>query len=66
MIGGGDDYEIAAAVPGTRSAKFETEAAHTGVRVTAIGVMQSGEGEVTVQGHDGRPITLTRKGFSHF
>jgi thiamine-monophosphate kinase len=66
MIVAGDDYEIAAAVPAPRSAKFEAEAAKAGVEVSAIGVIRSGEGEVTVLAGDGQPITLTHKGFSHF
>jgi len=66
MIVAGDDYEIAAAVPSVRSAKFEAEAAQCGVAVAAIGTIQAGEGDVTVLDREGRPITLTCKGFSHF
>jgi thiamine-monophosphate kinase len=66
MIVAGDDYEIAAAVPAVRGAKFEAEAAHAGIGVTAIGTIRAGEGEVTVLDCDGRPIRLTCKGFSHF
>ena len=66
MIVAGDDYELAAAVPASRSAKFEAEAAKAGVDASAIGVIKSGEGEVTVLDRDGRSITLARKGFSHF
>ena len=40
MIVAGDDYEIAAAVPASRSAKFEAEAAKAGVDVSAIGVIR--------------------------
>jgi len=42
------------------------EAAKAGVDASAIGVIKSGEGEVTVLDRDGRSITLARKGFSHF
>jgi thiamine-monophosphate kinase len=66
MIVAGDDYEIAAAVPASRSAKFEAEAKKAGVEVSAIGVIRAGEGAVTVLAADGQPITLARKGFSHF
>lgn len=62
----GDDYEIAAAVPEVRGAKFEAEAARAGVAVTAIGVVRPGQGEVTVLDRDGHRITLASKGFSHF
>ncbi len=66
MIVAGDDYEIAAAIPEVRGAKFEAEAARAGIGVAAIGVIRPGEGEVTVLDRDGRPITFPRKGFSHF
>ena len=66
MIVAGDDYEIAAAVPEVRGAKFEAEAARAGVGIAAIGTIRAGEGDVTVLDRDGRPVTLTRKGFSHF
>jgi thiamine-monophosphate kinase len=66
IIVAGDDYEIAAALPATRSAKFETEAGRAGVAVAAIGTIRPGEGEVTVLDRDGHRLTLTRKGFSHF
>ncbi len=66
LIVAGDDYEIAAAVPEVRGAKFEAEAARAGVGVAAIGVIRSGAGEVTVLDRDGRPIALSSKGFSHF
>jgi thiamine-monophosphate kinase len=66
MVVAGDDYEIAAAVPASRSAKFEAEAKKAGVEVSAIGVITHGEGEVTVLASDGLPIPLASKGFSHF
>jgi thiamine-monophosphate kinase len=66
MIVAGDDYEIAAAVPEVRGAKFEAEAARAGVGIAAVGVIRPGEGKVTVLDRDRRPITLACKGFSHF
>ena len=66
MIVAGDDYEIAAAVPASRGAKFEAEAKMAGVEVSAIGVIRHGEGEVIVLASNGLPISLTSKGFSHF
>jgi thiamine-monophosphate kinase len=66
MIVAGDDYEIAAAVPASRCSKIEAEAPKAGVEVSAIGVLSTGQGKVTVLASDRQPITLATKGFSHF
>jgi thiamine-monophosphate kinase len=66
LVVAGDDYEIAAAIPEARGAMFEDEARRAGVAVAPIGAIEPGQGEVTVLDRDGRPITLTHKGFSHF
>ncbi len=66
LLTGGDDYELLfAADPGTAPAIAEAARA-TGVPVTRIGRMIAGEAEVQVLDADGRPLSLTRGGWSHF
>jgi thiamine-monophosphate kinase len=62
---GGDDYEIAAAIPENRLSAFEKAAAAAGVAVTTIGRIEAGEG-VNVVGLDGRPLLLKQASYSHF
>ncbi|MCC6947550.1 MAG: thiamine-phosphate kinase [Bradyrhizobiaceae bacterium] len=65
MLGGGDDYEIAAAVPENHFKALQAAGAEAGVDVTAIGRIEAGEG-VTVLGLDGQPLSLKQASFSHF
>ncbi len=62
---GGDDYEIAAAVPQNRLAGLQEAARRVGIDVTTIGRIEPGN-SVTVYGADGQPMTLKRASFSHF
>jgi thiamine-monophosphate kinase len=73
LLTGGDDYEILAAVPGSRSHRDEFRAAapKTGVPLTEIGkVGASGWPETAdglrIEGPDGRPLVLDRTGWDHF
>ncbi len=66
LITAGDDYEIVAAVPETRAAGFEADALEREVRVTAIGKIVAGSGEVAVLDGEGRPLEFLHKGFAHF
>lgn len=65
VIGGGDDYEVLAAVPSTLAADFRALAAAGGVKVTEIGMLDEREG-VLFAGPDGKPLTLDRPGWDHF
>jgi thiamine-monophosphate kinase len=65
MLGGGDDYEVAATVPENRLKSLQAAGAEAGIEVTAIGRIEPGEG-VTVLGLDGQPLALKQTSFSHF
>jgi len=65
MLGGGDDYEIAATVPENRLKALQAAGTESGIDVTAIGRIEAGEG-VTVLGLDGQPLALKQASFSHF
>jgi thiamine-monophosphate kinase len=65
VLSGGDDYEIVCTVPPARRAAFEAAARRVGVKVSAIGRIEAGEG-VRIIGPDGELIRLARSSFSHF
>jgi thiamine-monophosphate kinase len=65
-ITGGDDYEIAAAVPPDAVAAFIAGCAAAGVAATEIGAVLAGEPGVTVTGGDGEGLVIERGSFSHF
>jgi thiamine-monophosphate kinase len=62
---GGDDYELAFAVPPKNAAALHERAAAAGVAVTRIGRFTAGPAEVSVT-QDGAPMSLTKLGWSHF
>jgi thiamine-monophosphate kinase len=64
ILTGGDDYELAMAVPPAHLPALR-EAAGT-VPVTPIGRFVAGPSRVTVRGADGREVTLGRGGWDHF
>lgn len=66
VITGGDDYEIAAAVPPERVAAFIAGCAAAGIGATEIGAAVPGPPGVTVFGADGGPLPIGRGSFSHF
>jgi thiamine-monophosphate kinase len=65
IVGGGDDYEILAAVPPEAAPRFEAGAADAGVRVTEIGVVRPGNGMAILLRAEGEAVPLT-SGFLHF
>jgi thiamine-monophosphate kinase len=76
VLGGGDDYEILAAVSPDSTMAFEAEAARAGVPVTAIArvVERAAPGEegrrdgaaARFVDRDGRALPLAARGFRHF
>jgi thiamine-monophosphate kinase len=65
VLSGGDDYEIVCTVPPARRAQFEGAARKTGVRVSAIGRIETGAGVEIVDGN-GERLRLAKASFSHF
>lgn len=63
---GGDDYELALAVPPEAEAPFVAHATALGVPVARIGGFCAGPPEVRVLGPDGAPLPLASGGWSHF
>lgn len=64
VLGGGDDYELAIAVPPRRRAVLLAAARQAGVRVTPIGRFARGGGvRLTV---DGKGTKVPRPGYVHF
>lgn len=63
---GGDDYELALAVPPATEAALVAHAAALGVPVTQIGGFVAGEPMVRVLAADGTEMKLARGGWSHF
>jgi thiamine-monophosphate kinase len=66
ILTGGDDFEIAAAVPPDRLDGFRAEAAEAGVAVTEIGVVVAGPLEARFVAADGRTLAFARPAYSHF
>ncbi len=64
LLGGGDDYQILAAVPPDNAEKLQTAAEQAEVTVTRIGELSEGSG-VSVKNADGEPIALTNTGYTH-
>lgn len=64
-VTGGDDYELLFTAPPEAEPKLAALAQQTGVAVTRIGLIRSGEG-VELLDETGAPITLTRQGWRHF
>jgi thiamine-monophosphate kinase len=65
-LAGGDDYELAFAVPPGRESALAAAAAAAGVPVTRIGHFRDGRPTVTVRAADGGIIDLAAGGWSHF
>ncbi len=66
ILSGGDDYELLLAVPPAREAALRQAARAAAIAVTRIGNFRAGPPSVTVRGPDGRPMVLSRGGWSHF
>lgn len=65
-ITGGDDYEIAAAVPPEAVAAYIAGCAAAGIPASEIGEAVAGSPGVTVTGDDGASLGIERGSFSHF
>ncbi len=65
LLSGGDDYELAFAVPPAARAKLLALTAETKVRLSRIGVVVKGRG-VTALDAAGKPIRFERAGYTHF
>lgn len=65
VVGGGDDYEILAAVPESLATDFREMAAAGGVEVTQIGMLDGRDG-VSLVSPDGAPFALAHTGWEHF
>jgi thiamine-monophosphate kinase len=66
VLTGGDDYELAFALPQAREAELVTRAAEVGITVTRIGNFMEGPPNVQVVGPEGRELALARQGWQHF
>jgi len=70
IVGGGDDYEILAAVAPEQAEAFEAAAATCGVAVTAVGRVvacdEAGRGGIAWHAADGGEAALRGGGFRHF
>jgi thiamine-monophosphate kinase len=65
-ITGGDDFEIAAAVPPHHLDGFLAACAAAGVAATEIGEAVAGEGAVVVAGADGAVVPIRQGSYTHF
>ncbi len=65
-ITGGDDFEIAAAVPPDHLNAFLADCAAAGVAATEIGEAVAGEGGVVVAGADGAVVPIQQGSYTHF
>lgn len=65
VIGGGDDYEILAAVPSVAAKAYQRAANATGIGVTEIGEFTSQQ-TVVFTGSDGNRLDLDKTGWAHF
>lgn len=63
---GGDDYELAMAVPAEREPALLAAARDAGIAVTRIGGFRAGAPRVTVLDASGAELRLERGGWSHF
>jgi thiamine-monophosphate kinase len=66
ILTGGDDFEVAAAVPGDRVDDLRAEAADAGVALSEIGVVVTGRHEARFIAADGKALAFKRPSYSHF
>ncbi len=66
IYGGGDDYEIICTVADEKLEAFHTTADKAGMAVSVIGRVCEGEGAPRALDAAGRPLTFTRRSYSHF
>ncbi|MEP3244868.1 MAG: thiamine-phosphate kinase [Sneathiella sp.] len=65
ILSGGDDYELAFAIPREKASQLEILAAEAGVSVTRIGEM-TGKGTPVFINTSGQKVTLDKAGWTHF
>jgi thiamine-monophosphate kinase len=63
---GGDDYEILFTAPPDQDRRIALLAQTLELQLTPIGRMTPDLGAVLLQGRDGRPVALSRRGYQHF
>lgn len=63
---GGDDYEILATIPSIHANAFEAAARNTGITVTRIGSVMEGLAPPRFRDANGKDVTLSAVGFTHF
>ena len=63
---GGDDYELLLAVSPEREKELFSVAASGAIQLSRIGGFVEGNSEVILIGKDGRPMTVSKPGYSHF
>ena len=66
IVSGGDDYEVACAVPENRWDSFLAAARLTNVQVTGIGRVEAGAAAPQFLDAAGKPVALKRLSYSHF
>lgn len=66
VLGGGDDYEILAAVPESEAAAFETACRSADLAAVSIGRVVGAGAGVVFTGRDGQPLRFAETGFDHF
>ncbi|MDX2308243.1 MAG: thiamine-phosphate kinase [Hyphomicrobium sp.] len=65
IVTGGDDYEVLAAVPPDRLARFAADAEARGLAFTEIGILTA-DGGVEILDQSGRAREFSRPGWDHF
>lgn len=63
---GGDDFQILFTVPSERADAMEAEAENIGVKVSLLSDVAHGDGEVTINGLDSKPLSFTSLSWRHF
>jgi len=66
LITAGDDYGVVLAISEKSAPSFESEAQAAGARFTLLGTVTEAAKGVAAIDAKGQPISLKRKGFSHF
>ena len=65
MLAGGDDYELCFTVPKEKRSKIDVISQETGIPLTRIGKVSTGEGLVIFDATE-KPIILETTGYDHF
>ena len=65
LLTGGDDYELAFSAPPSAAKRIAALAAKSKTRITKIGEVRKGKGVSAIDA-DGRPLPISRPGYTHF